>query len=162
MKYPVISTILSLVFWVVLIAFFMQRNSVKAPDLEYSLEVDAAIVDEEIRQSSKAPEIIAKNAGGDEVKNNEEGGSKSAKIATRELPQIPDELRQEAFSSYAIARFYILANGEIKVELIKPCSNPELNRLLLKSLRKWRFEPAVKNGVAIDSSQDIRVDFRVE
>lgn len=74
------------------------------------------------------------------------------------LPQIPDDLREEAFVSEAIARFYIDAAGVVaRVELIKPCANPRLNSLLLKSLRSWKFA-ASKAG----STQDIRVRFRVE
>jgi outer membrane biosynthesis protein TonB len=73
------------------------------------------------------------------------------------LPQIPEELRFEAFNSEALARFHIAANGEVlRVELIKPCANPKLNSLLLKSLKRWRF--SVSNS---DSTQDIRVNFLV-
>ena len=76
------------------------------------------------------------------------------------LPQIPDELRLEAFNSKALARFYISAAGEVvKVELLKPCANPRLNSLLLKSLKKWKF-PASNNGK--DLQQDIEVEFKVE
>lgn len=73
------------------------------------------------------------------------------------LPKIPDHLREEAFVSVAIARFYISKDGTSKVELIKPCSNPELNYLLLKSLAKWKFAVSSK-----ESTQDIRVNFIVE
>jgi outer membrane biosynthesis protein TonB len=74
------------------------------------------------------------------------------------LPKIPDDLRDEAFQSEAIARFYISEKGEVlKVELIKPCSNPKLNQLLLKSLKSWKFASA--NSA---SNQDIRVNFLVK
>lgn len=74
------------------------------------------------------------------------------------LPQIPDDLRLEAFNSEAVARFYIEANGAVsRVELIKPCANPKLNHLLLKSLKSWKF--AAANSA---STQDIRVNFLVK
>jgi TonB family protein len=74
------------------------------------------------------------------------------------LPQIPNDLREEAFVSEAIARFYIDTAGSVtRVELIKPCANPRLNNLLLKSLKSWKF--AAKN---VSSTQDIRVSFKVE
>ncbi len=73
------------------------------------------------------------------------------------LPKIPDELRFEAFNSEALARFHIAANGEVlQVELIKPCANPKLNSLLLKSLKRWKV--SASNS---DSTQDIRVSFLV-
>ncbi|MES2961030.1 MAG: energy transducer TonB [Pseudomonadota bacterium] len=74
------------------------------------------------------------------------------------LPQIPDDLRQEAFASSAVARFYIANDGQVlRVELIKPCANPRLNHLLLKSLKNWKFATSTTN-----STQDIRVNFSVE
>lgn len=78
----------------------------------------------------------------------------------RPLPVIPDELRYEAFNSYAIASFHIAPDGSVAmVELIKPCADPRLNHLLLKSLKDWKFS-AASDGKAF--RQDIRVSFRVE
>lgn len=74
------------------------------------------------------------------------------------LPQIPNDLRDEVFESVAVARFFIDAAGSVaRVELIKPCANPRLNNLLLKSLKSWRF-----SATAANSTQDIRVSFKVE
>lgn len=73
------------------------------------------------------------------------------------LPKIPEHLKEEAFNSYAMARFYISEDGSSRVELIKPCSNPELNYLLMKSLGKWKFASSDKKSI-----QDIRVNFKVE
>ena len=87
---------------------------------------------------------------------------KIATITARPLPEIPEELRQEAFNNYAIARFHIAADGSATVELIKPCNNPRLNQLLLQSLRKWKFSPAHTAGIAVSSTQDVKVNFKVE
>lgn len=74
------------------------------------------------------------------------------------LPQIPDDLRAEAFESSAVARFYIASDGTVsKIDLIKPCANPRLNHLLLKSLKNWKFSSS-----SIDSTQEIRVNFSVQ
>ncbi len=74
------------------------------------------------------------------------------------LPQIPDDLRDEAFNSEAVARFYVASDGSVsRVELIKPCANPKLNHLLLKSLKSWKFSSGQS-----PSTQDIRVNFLVK
>ena len=87
-----------------------------------------------------------------------EAGVKSIELVHNPLPKIPDDLREEAFQSEAIARFYVDAAGNVeKVDLIKPCHNPRLNNLLLKALRQWKFSP---NKIA--STQDVKVRFRVE
>ncbi|MDX2082959.1 MAG: energy transducer TonB [Rickettsiales bacterium] len=83
---------------------------------------------------------------------------KKVKLIANPLPEIPQDLRDEAFESKAVARFYIAANGEVKnVELIKPCKNPKLNRLLIQSLKKWQFSQNFTESV-----QDIAVNFKVE
>ena len=86
------------------------------------------------------------------------GGAKNAVLVHNPLPQIPEELRLEAFQSEATARFYIDIAGNVeKVDLIKSCANPRLNNLLLKALRQWKFSPS-----RAASTQDIKVRFRVE
>jgi protein TonB len=85
-----------------------------------------------------------------------------ARIIARPLPELSDDLREEAFRAVAIARFSIHADGSVSVQLRKPTQNPRLNSLLIDSLKQWRFSPATKNGQPIDSEQDIRVHFDVE
>ena len=160
MRHPLISTLLSLLIWLVFIAFFVTAN-LRDEEKEYSLEVDASIVDDTARQN-KTKTVAIKETGENQAQTESAIGSKTAQITDRTLPQIPDELRDEAFKSFAVARFHINKNGNVKVELIQPCSSPQLNRLLLNSLQKWQFAPATKNGAPIDSVRDIRVDFKVE
>jgi len=88
--------------------------------------------------------------------------NQSATPSFKPLPKIPDDLRVEAFQSYAIARFHIATDGSFKVELIKPCNNPKLNFLLLESLKKWQFTPEKHLGIFMPSTKDIRVEFKVE
>jgi protein TonB len=88
---------------------------------------------------------------------NHKNTTQKAALIFNPLPKIPDDLREEAFNSYAIARFKIAKDGTATVELIKPCSNPRLNNLLLKNLKTWKF--AASNS---ESTQEIRVNFKVE
>lgn len=74
------------------------------------------------------------------------------------LPLIPNDLRYEALRTQARARFYVAVDGSVaKVEFVKPSNEPKLNRLLEKSLLKWKFKPGTISFV-----QDINVTFRVE
>ena len=65
-------------------------------------------------------------------------------------------------SESAIARFQIAADGTTTVELIKPTQNPRLNRLLLDTLRTWKFFPAMKEGKPVASVEEkvIRVNVK--
>ncbi|MGA8864862.1 MAG: hypothetical protein WBM09_04165 [Gallionella sp.] len=67
------------------------------------------------------------------------------------LPVIPDELRQDAMNETATARFQIAVDGTATVTLVTPTQNPRLNRLLLETLKNWRFMPAIKDGNPVPS-----------
>ena len=88
--------------------------------------------------------------------------SQGAKTLLRPLPRIPDELREEAMNEVATARFHIAVDGTITVELVKPTQNPRLNRLLLDSLKNWKFFPAIKEGKPVASDEDIVVHVNVK
>jgi protein TonB len=85
-----------------------------------------------------------------------------AKALIQPIPVIPDDLRQEAMSESAIARFEIAVDGTVTVALIKPTQNPRLNRLLLDTLRNWKFFPAMKDGKPVASVEEkvIRVSVK--
>ncbi len=85
----------------------------------------------------------------------------AAHSISQPLPELPDDLREQAYQTVATARFMIHADGSVDVELVKPTPNPRLNQILLESLRKWRFSPAMQAGHRVESRQDIRVHFNV-
>ncbi len=122
-----------------------------------SKETSSKISNSERKESSikyhqhSAEETQTKNS------ENHKNTPQKAALIYNPLPKIPDDLREEAFNSYAIARFKIAKDGTATVELIKPCSNPRLNNLLLKNLKTWKF--AASNS---ESTQEIRVNFKVE
>jgi periplasmic protein TonB len=77
-------------------------------------------------------------------------------------PVIPDSLREEAFQTVAVARFKVTYDGQVEVTLVTPTESPQLNELLLETLKQWRFFPAIKSGVAINSQFDLRIPISVE
>jgi periplasmic protein TonB len=85
-----------------------------------------------------------------------------AQAMVRPMPQIPDDLREDAFNAVAVARFHIAADGSATFELAKPTPNPRLNRLLLEKLKQWRFFPAMRDGKPVPSDQDVRITFQVK
>ncbi|QGZ66907.1 TonB family protein [Paraburkholderia acidisoli] len=89
-------------------------------------------------------------------------GNAAAHALVQPLPVIPDDLRDQGYQALALARFTIHADGSVDVALVHPTQNPRLNQILLESLRKWRFFPAMKAGHPVESEQDIRVHFNVE
>ncbi len=136
----------------------------KSKILPIVLTIDAAMVGEVDKEKKSVENFLAKK--GDQKKNEEKFSAQENQNAVQKkviplfnpLPKIPDDLREEAFSSEATARFHVASNGSVaNVELIKPCQNPRLNNLLLKSLKSWKFESS-----SAGFTQDIRVTFSVE
>lgn len=61
----------------------------------------------------------------------------------------------------ATARFQIGVDGSATVELVKPTQNPRLNRLLLETLKTWRFIPAIKDGQPVPSVEVMVIHLNV-
>jgi periplasmic protein TonB len=78
------------------------------------------------------------------------------------VPKIPDELREDDLATVAVAHFKVGYDGQVDVDLVKPTSNPELNQILLDTLKQWRFFPAMRGGVAIASEFDVRIPITVQ
>jgi len=95
-----------------------------------------------------APPVAAAPPSKPAVPMNENHG---AQALIHPLPVIPDELREDAMNEAATARFQIAVDGTTTVTLVKPTQNPRLNRLLLETLKTWRFMPAIKDGNPVPS-----------
>lgn len=118
-------------------------------------------------QSSGASGEKSAGSGGLESRGGEGGGglgsdTAGARAIYAPVPEIPDNLRQDAMRTEAIARFKVTYDGATEVTLEKPTPNPRLNQALLATLRQWKFFPAMKNGVAIDSTFAVRIPISVQ
>lgn len=98
-------------------------------------------------------------SGGGAGLGSDSGGARAIISPT---PVIPDDLREEALNTVAVAHFKVTYDGQVQVTLTKPTESPRLNQILLDTLNQWRFFPAHKNGVAIDSEFDVRIPVSVE
>jgi len=85
-----------------------------------------------------------------------------ARALYQPLPELPEALRRRSIEAVAVARFQVAEDGSAQVQLIEPTSDPDLNRALLDSLRRWRFFPALQDGKPVASSVDIRIPVSVK
>ena len=94
------------------------------------------------------------------------GGIGSDTVGARAIyaptPVIPDDLREDTIQTEAVERFKVSFDGTSEVTLEKPTSNPRLNQVILDALKQWKFFPAVHNGVAIESSFEVRIPISVQ
>lgn len=177
MQKPFSNLLISTIIWLIIIVGFSFFKPSQKQFLIPQITIDAEMIGEEIgkktqpklkqkttqeKHNDKTSDLKAKETKktfhDHHLSEKQDSKIFKAKIISQPLPQIPDDLRKEAFATKAIARFYILANGNVeKIELIKMANNPKLNFLLMKSLKKWRFEANSQN-----STQDIEVAFEVK
>jgi periplasmic protein TonB len=76
--------------------------------------------------------------------------------------ELPEALRHRTLDMVAVARFFhVGTDGNARVELVEPTSDPDLNRALIAWLRRFRFFPGLQDGKPIGSSVDIRVPISV-
>jgi protein TonB len=90
-----------------------------------------------------------------------DGGNMGARALYQPKPEIPEQLRHRSLELAALARFRIAADGSAQVELVEPTPDPDLNRSLMETLRKWRFFPELRNGMPVASTLDIRIPISV-
>lgn len=88
-------------------------------------------------------------------------GSQGARLLAGTLPPLPDELREEAGTTLAVARFAVAADGGATVSLTRPTADPRLNAYLLEALSAWRFAPAVVDGAPVASTFEVRIPIAV-
>jgi periplasmic protein TonB len=77
-------------------------------------------------------------------------------------PVVPEELRDETMHVVVTARIHIGTDGNVMVELVKPAPDPRVNRLVLNTLKTWRFFPAIQAGKPVESVQDVKVAIDVD
>jgi len=77
-------------------------------------------------------------------------------------PTIPDDMRENIFQAVAVAHFRVSPDGTVEVTLAQPTPDPRLNQILLNTLRQWKFFPAMREGIAINSEFDVRIPISVQ
>ena len=109
-------------------------------------------------ESSNAATGESGEAGSGSLIGSDASGARALYAPT---PSIPDELRENVFQAVAVAHFHVSYEGEVTVTLTQPTPNPRLNQILIDTLKDWKFFPAMKDGVAIDSEFDVRIPISV-
>lgn len=125
------------------------------------------------RSTAASPAVVSPSAATSQASDTDSAASKpdaqtsakagesAARAISQPLPDLPDDLREDAYRTEALARFSIHVDGSVDVELVKATPYPRLNQLLLEALHKWRFFPAIEGGHPIESHQDVRVHFNI-
>jgi TonB family protein len=90
------------------------------------------------------------------------GESREAKPDHQESVEIPESLKSQTFKSFVRVRVEIGADGKFKVILRTSSGNTDIDKLVLDTLNKWTWKPALKDGDSVDSVQQFRFNFTIE
>ena len=97
------------------------------------------------------------------VNNNKTGITGSAHISYRPSPAYPAAARRMNKQGVVTLNIIIGTDGKPKaVKIIQPADFSAFNRSALQAGWAYRFNPAMKNGVKIQSSQNVQVIFRLQ
>jgi protein TonB len=84
-------------------------------------------------------------------------GHTAARAIYQPVPKIPADLQSEAMAAVAVARFQIATDGTVTVELVKPTPNPQVNRMIVDTLKTWKFFPEMLDGKPVPSTQELKI-----
>ena len=77
-------------------------------------------------------------------------------------PAIPSYLQDDYLKASVVIEFMISSTGVATPRLIGSSSNDQLDAIALETVEKWKFRPAEKNNVPIDSKVRLRIEFEVQ
>ena len=90
------------------------------------------------------------------------GPSKEAEPVDEVKPEMPDELKNGSFKSFVRVKVEIDADGASTPILRTSSGNTEVDKRVLDALKRWKWKPALQNGMAVKSTQLFKFEFLVE
>ena len=77
-------------------------------------------------------------------------------------PTLPDSLRSDSLDRTTVAEFVVGADGTpTEVYVVQSAGIRDLDQLALDAARQWRFKPATRDGVPVQSTVRLHVAFQV-
>lgn len=77
-------------------------------------------------------------------------------------PTLPDSLRVDPLDRTTVAEFVVGADGKpVDVRVVQSAGIRDLDQLALDAAKEWRFKPATRDGVPIQSTVRLHVAFQV-
>jgi len=91
------------------------------------------------------------------------GPTREAEPTDEVKPEIPDSLKQQGgYKSFVRVKVVVDPDGNAMPILRTSSGNPDIDARVLDALKQWKWKPALKNGVAVESTQLFKFEFEVE
>jgi TonB family protein len=89
------------------------------------------------------------------------GGIVAPKLIYQVTPEYSEEARKARFEGTVVLETIIRRDGTIDVVHLLRSLGFGLDQTAMEAVKKWRFKPATKNGVAVDSFLNVEVRFNL-
>jgi protein TonB len=90
------------------------------------------------------------------------GPTQDAQPVHQEDVEIPDNLKSESFKSHVHVKVNVAPDGSFDVILRTTSGNPDVDKLVLDCLKKWKWKPALKDGEPVESTHLFLFEFEVK
>ncbi len=77
------------------------------------------------------------------------------------LPVIPSNLRTHGYSTYVRVEFFVSRDASFTSKLLSSTGYDELDRVVIDTLKKWKFSPATMDGQPVNGTLKLRIQFSV-
>ena len=78
------------------------------------------------------------------------------------LPVIPSNLRTHGYSTYVRVEFFVNKDAAFTSKLLSSTGYDELDRVVIDTLKKWKFSPATMDGQPVNGTLKLRIQFSVD
>ena len=85
-----------------------------------------------------------------------------AVILENPKPELPSDMKSEAFKTTCTARFHIEPSGKFEVKLLDSTQNEDIDHLVVATLKKWKFRPASVDGNPVASTRKLKIELEVD
>ncbi len=90
------------------------------------------------------------------------GPTRDAQPDNQVNPDIPDSLKDADFKSFVRVKVRIDADGSFEVVLRTSSGNADVDQRCLDALKRWKWKPALENGVPVASTQLFKFEIEVK
>lgn len=126
------------------------RQSIRTP----AVNVVSATV---LKGAAAANEGISGSKGGGFIAPVFQLGS-----ADNPLPRYPWRARRQGIEGRVVIRLMVAADGKpARISILQSSGYAILDRAAVRTFRDWRFRPATRAGIAVASSLDVPISFRL-
>ena len=96
-----------------------------------------------------------------EIRNVGDCGVTAPKPIYHPDPEYTDRARRKKINGNVVVSFIVTSEGEVRDATVTRSLDKDLDKQALAAVRKWRFEPALKDGTPVEVRLSAELTFRL-